>query len=351
MKTALFLPTLLALASGAVAQDFGYTARETRIPIRVERAEPVHRMEVDAASLELAIGPTRVIPGGFDSQWSEQTFGLDLKQPLADTWEVWHSTAAGFRRKDAFAGEAGDPALEQTFSLSQRGSLRWNAPTGFSLTGTAGSVISQNDAQLGFDDSVHQGVQVAWKLSAATTLRTDATYQQRYGLDKSIVHQDIYSAAVDHKLEPIPVTLRMAQVIAREDHRTAPEKSKDLLRFNASAQWQIEPRAAWNFGFETSDTAFAETVAEDFKNVYFTELKLEPTEALRVSMKTAYETGASLTAETPDLPVETDAVTFTLGLRLALTPHFGAGVSIRHRVEDRSASAPTYLSLFGSAYF
>jgi hypothetical protein len=356
MKSATIAMAVFALTLSAGAQDLAISSTEEKIPIQVERAVPVHRIELDNASLELEIDPTR-ISGSIDrdSQWAEQKFGLRFTQPLTDTWTLEHSVSAGFLRRDPFLTEVGNPALENKFSFSQQGLLCWRGPTGLSLSGRVGSLSTQSNAQPGFADSFNQGIQVAWKLSAATTVRVDAGLVQRCGLDSAIVHQDLYSLAIDHRLDAIPVSLHVAQTAAQEDHRDSAERSNDLQRFTASATWQLEPGATWALGVEASQRDFAEGPAEEFSNAYFTELKLDPGEALRVSMKASYVSSETIAVETPDLLSGTKAVTLTLGLNIKLSSFFGAGFSIRHRIDalgdEVSSSEPTYFSFSGSAYF
>jgi len=265
-------------------------------------------------------------------------FGWHL--PLFSMFTIGYDTGVNAFRQDQTIWDDEEATSEVTTALINKGSLAVQSGSNISLTGYVQAQRSFADGQPGFTDATKYGTDMAWApVKDVTTVKVDASTQQTYNFDHSFLDEDLYTTSLDQKLPWFPLTLHTAGSVTNDTAPLLAADDKDNVIVDASLLWKIVPSTAASAGVQRQDTTIPASVQLANTNLYFTQLSLQTSHTVTVTVRAAHEQ-TDTTAASQFLSTSAD-VLLTLGLTWNLGDRFNLGAGLNYRTLQSATPAPS----------
>jgi len=259
--------------------------------------------------------------------------------PVFSLFSVGYDTGVNAFRQDQTIWDDEEATSEVTTALINKASMTVQSGSNINLTGYAQGERSLADGQPGFSDATKYGTDLAWTpVKDVTTLKVDASTQQTYNFNQSLLDEDLYTTSLDQKLPWMPLTLHTAGSVTED---TAPmlaaDDHNDVIA-DASLLWKIVTSASCAIGAQRQDATTPATVQLADTDTYFTQVYLQTTKTLSVTAGAAREQ-TDATASGQFLSASSD-VMLNLGLTWNLGDRFNLGAGLSYRALESATPSP-----------
>ncbi len=262
--------------------------------------------------------------------------------PIFSMFTIGYDTGVNAFRQDQTIWDDEEATSQVTTAFISKPSVEIQAGPALKWSNYVQGQRSFTDGVPGYADSTKYGTEAAWTpVKDVTTVKVDASTQQTYNFNGSILDENLYTASVDQKLPYIPVTLHTGGSITDDSAPSAllAADDKNNTVVDASLLWKIVASTSATVGVQRQDTAIPVSVTLQNDNVYFTQLSVQASQAWTVTMRAAHEL-KNATAAGQFLSAGSDDV-LSLGLTLKLGDRFNAGAGVDYRVLQSQTPAPT----------
>jgi hypothetical protein len=289
-----------------------------------------------------------------DSADQNVDFGWHL--PIFNLLTIGYDTDVNSFRQDQTIWDDEEATSLVTTSVANKASLQLQTGPTLKLSGFVQEQQSLTGGDPGYDDATKYGSEAAWTpVKDVTTLKVQASTQETYKFNGSILDENLYTASLDQKVPCIPVTLHTAGSLTDDSAPLFSGSNKDNTIIDASLLWKIVPSTACSLGVQRQDTAMPATMTLQNTSVYFTQLAVQTSRSWTVTMRAAHEQTDS-TADGQFLSTASDVV-LSLGLTWKLGDRFNAGAGVDYRVlpsqspASAQSPAPATVSLSAGGNF
>jgi hypothetical protein len=264
-------------------------------------------------------------------------FGWHL--PIFSLFTIGYDAAVNSFRQDQTIWDDEEATSQITSSLINKASLQVQTTPALKWTGYVQAQRSLTDGQPGYSDATKYGGEAAWTpVKDVTTVKVDASTQETYNFDHSILDENLYTTSLDQKLPYIPVTLHTAGSVTDDTAPLVAANDKNNTIENASLLWKVVPSTSLTGGLQRQDTTIPATITLQNTNTYFTQVSLQASRSWTVTAGAAYDQKASTQAGQFLSSGHDDTLSF--GLTWKLGDRFNAGAGINYRVLQSQTPAP-----------
>ena len=263
---------------------------------------------------------------------------VGLRVPLFSMFSVGYDTAVNAFRQDQTIWDDDEATSQVTTSFSAKPSLQLKNGDKLTWTGYVQEQRSLTDSQPGYSDATKYGTEAAWTpVKDVTTVKVQASTQEITNFNKSILDENLYTASLDQKLPYIPFTLHTAGSATDDTAPLLAASDKDNTIVDASLLWKIVPSTSLSGGVQRQQTAIPATLTLQNTNTFFTQVSLQPAQALTLTMRAARELTSATQAG--DFLSNGSDVLLSFGLTWTLGDRFNAGAGLNYRVLQSQAPA------------
>jgi len=271
-----------------------------------------------------------------DSANENVDFGYHL--PLFSMFGIGYDTAVNAFRQDQAIWDDEEATSQITTAVVNKGSVDVQAGPKLKWTSYVQGQRSLTDGQPGYSDATKYGTEAAWSpVKDVTTVKVQASTQETYNFDHSILDENLYTTSLDQKLPYIPFTLHTAGSVTDDTAPLLAASDKDNTIVDASLLWKIVPSTSLSGGVQRQDATIPASMTLQNTNVYFTQVTLQTSQAVTLTMRAAHEQRDSTEAG-QFLPGSSD-VLLSFGLTWTLGDRFNAGAGLNYRVLQSQAPA------------
>ena len=272
-----------------------------------------------------------------DSANENVDFGYHL--PFFTVFTVGYDTMVNSFRQDQTIWDDEEATSQVTTAIVNKGSVKVQTGPKLQWTGYVQDQRSLTDGQPGFSDATKYGTEAAWTpIKDVTTVKAQASTQQTYNFDHTILDENLYTGSLDQKLPYIPFTLHTAYSVTDDTAPLLTANDKDNTIIDASLLWKIVPSTSVSGGLQRQNTSIPASLTLQDTNVYFTQVSVQPAKAWTVTMRAAHEDRGESAAGV-SLPNGSDVI-LSFGLTWSLGERFNAGAGFNYRVMESATPAP-----------
>lgn len=328
---------LLALRLSA-AVDPDLTPQQADIPFLTGTAPPDDSGYFQANLNPLVVQRTLNAYGGLaDSADEDVDFGWRI--PFTNNLSFGYDTGLNAFRQDQTIWDYDEATSEVSTAFMSKPSIEIQSGTNLTWTDFVQSQRSYTDNVPGYTDSTQYGTEAAWTpIKDTTTLKADASAQQTYNFNGSILDQDLYGGSIDQKIPWVPFTLHTAGALADDTSPTPLLSASNSTTIDASVLWKVAPSTSWTTGIQRQDATIpASDILQD-TDTYFTQLSVQTLQSWNVSMGIAHDqriatqAGQFLSNGSDDI--------LSLGVLWKIGDRFNAGAGLDYRVLQSQTPAP-----------
>jgi hypothetical protein len=259
--------------------------------------------------------------------------------PIFSMFSIGYDTGVNAFRQDATIWDDEEATSVVTTALINKGSMTVQSGSNVSLTGYVQAQRSLTDGQPGFSDATKYGTDVAWApYKDVTTVKVDASTQETLNFDHSILDEDLYTTSLDQKLPWMPLTLHTAGSVTDDTAPLLAADDKNDVIIDASLLWKVMPSTQCSVGAQRQDSTIPASVQLADTDTYFTQLSLQTSHTVTVTMRAAHEQ-TDATEAGAFLSTSSD-VLLTLGLTWNLGDRFNLGAGLNYRTLQSATPAP-----------
>jgi hypothetical protein len=259
--------------------------------------------------------------------------------PIFSMFSIGYDTGVNAFRQDQTIWDDEEATSEVTTALINKGSMTVQSGSNVSLTGYAQEQQSMANGQPGFSDATKYGTDVAWTpVKDVTTVKVDASTQETYSFNHSILDEDLYTTSVNQKLPWMPLTLHTAGSITDDTAPILPADDKNNTIVDASLLWKIMPAASCTVGTQRQDTTIPASVQLANTDTYFTQVSLQTTKTLTVTAGAARD--QTYATEAGQFLSNSSDVMLNLGLTWNLGDRFNLGAGLSYRALQSATPTP-----------
>jgi hypothetical protein len=260
--------------------------------------------------------------------------------PIFSMFSIGYDTGVNAFRQDQTIWDDEEATSQASSALINKGSLAVQSGSNISLTGYVQAQRSYADGAPGASDASKYGADLAWApVKDVTTVKVDASKQRTYDFNHSLLTEDLYTTSLDQKLPWFPLTLHTAGSVTDDTSPLLAADDKNNVIIDASLLWKIVPVATCTTGVQRQDTTIPASVQLANTDTYFTQLSLQTTKEVTLTMRAAHEQ-TSATSAGQFLSNESD-VLLTLGVTWNLGDRFNLGAGLNYRTLQSATPAPT----------
>jgi hypothetical protein len=264
-----------------------------------------------------------------DSADESVDFGWRL--PLFSGLSIGYDYGVNSFRQDQTIWDDEEATSLVTSALFNKAGLEIQAGPPLKWTNYVQGQRSLTDGQTGFSDATKYGTEAAWTpVKDVTTLKVQASTQETYNFDRSILDENLYTTSLDQKLPYIPFTLHTAGSVTDDTAPLLAANDKNNTIVDGSLLWKIDPGTSLSGGVQRQDTSIPASMTLQNTNVYFTQVTLQPAQAWTVTMRAAHEQRAA--TEAGQFLSNGSDVLLSFGLTWSLGDRFNAGAGLNYRV-------------------
>jgi hypothetical protein len=334
------LLTLLSLDAAAADPDaISGPVRDIPILTATDAASnAADHFQVNVNPLTVQRAPS---PDGALADSYNENVDAGWHMPFFSMFTIGYDTGVNAFRQDQTIWDDEEATSQITTALYEKPSLEIQAGPALKWTGYVQGQRSFTGGQPGYADATKYGTEAAWTpVKDVTSLKVDASTQQTYNFNGSILDENIYTGALDQKLPYVPVTLHTAGSIT-DDTAPAPllaAGDKNNTVVDASLLWKIVASTSATVGVQRQDTAIPVSVTLQNADSYFTQLSVQASQSWTVTMgaardlKSATAAGQFLSAGSSDV--------LSVGLNWKIGDRFNAGAGVDYRVLQSQTPAP-----------
>jgi hypothetical protein len=259
--------------------------------------------------------------------------------PIFSMFSIGYDTGVNAFRQDATIWDDEEATSTVTTALINKGSMTVQSGSNVNLTGYVQGQRSLTDGQPGFSDATKYGTDVAWTpVKDVTTVRVDASTQETVNFDRSLMDEDLYTTSLDQKLPWMPLTLHTAGSVTDDTAPLLAAEDKNDVIIDASLLWKIMPSTSYSIGAQRQDTTIPASVQLANTDTYFTQVSLQTSKTVLVTMRAAHEQ-TEATEAGAFLSTNSD-VLLTLGVTWNLGERFNLGAGLNYRTLQSATPAP-----------
>lgn len=328
MKRAPLCFLFAMVACGLRAEDLSAVLHKVEVPVKKAPSETL--LSAEDGRVELIVDPVkqnRQFEAGTES--AEQQVRVASQYRLTEAWLLTHETGGGIQQTDPLPPSAEGPVLQQQVTAFHRAGLSWRMAKALTVSGGARTGMTVKQGEAGQSQATRYEMSATLKPSEQTNVSAGYARQQTFGFDESMVMQDVYSAALGHKMSWVPVTLRSAASYAVEEGGAA----RDTVAREVSAVWAAGPGVELGAGLDARAIGMPDGEGDVESFAYFTQVTLQPATGLKLNARAVFS------EQTTTAPVETtrERLTLQVGASVRLQKSLEAGVTVKSPIVD---SAP-----------
>jgi len=287
-----------------------------------------------------------------DSADEHVNFGWHL--PVFSMFTIGYDTGVNAFRQDQTIFDDEEATSQVTTALINKASVEMQTGPNLKWTNYVQGQRSFTDGQPGYSDATKYGTEAAWTpVKDVTTVKVQASTQETYNLNNSILDENLYTASLDQKLPYVPLTLHTAGSATDDSAPMLSGSDKDSTILDASLLWKIVPNTSCSAGVQRQETTIPASITLENTNVYFTQLSVQAAQSWTVTMRAAHEQKNAATAG-QFLSAGSDVV-LSLGLTWKLGDRFNAGAGMDYRFLQSPVAAqspvPATVSLSAGGNF
>jgi hypothetical protein len=273
-----------------------------------------------------------------DSADESVDFGWQL--PIFSMVTIGYDTGVNAFRQDQTIWDDEEATSVVTTALTNKGSIIIQTGPQMKWTPYIQYQQSMTDGQPGWSDATKYGADASWNpVKDVTTVGVDASTQQAYNFNQSILDTKIYTASIDQKLPWIPFTLHTAGTLT--DDQGTPELAvtdSNSTIIDASLLWKIVPSTAATVGVQGQQTTMPASVQLANTGVYFGQISLQAAQPLIVTFRAAHE--QTDTTQAGQFFSASSDVLLTFGLTFNLGDRFNLGAGVNYRTLQSQSPTP-----------
>ena len=264
-------------------------------------------------------------------------FGWHL--PIFSLFTIGYDTGVNAFRQDQTIWDDDEATSQVTSALINKVSIEADAGPALKWTNYVQGQRGMTDGQTGYTDATKYGTQAAWTpVKDVTTVKVDASTQETYNFNQSILDEDLTTASLDQKLPYIPVTLHTGASLIEDTSPLLSAGDKNNTVIDASLLWKIVATTAYSIGVQRQDTTLPAAGQLSNSDIYFTQIALQPAQAWSVTARAARELREA--SESGQFLSNGSDVLLSLGMTWKLNDHFNAGAGLNYRLLQSSTPAP-----------
>jgi hypothetical protein len=308
----------------------GISAPEQNIPIYTgtDAADANSHFHVTIDPLITARAPNAY---GVLAESDDEHFDAGYTLPIFSAVSLGYDTGINAFRQDQTIWDDDEATSQVTTSLINRGSIQIQTGPQLKWTDYIQGQTSATDGQPGYSDATKYGTDVAWTPNKdATKVSVDASTQQTYNFNHSILDEDLCTTALDQKVPWVPFTLHTAGSVTGDSSPTIALDDKDTTVVNASLLWNVAPSTSLTGGVQRQDVTIPASVQLANTDTYFTQVSVQAAQAVTFIMRAAHDQ-TNATSAGQFLSTNSD-VLLTVGVNWNLGDRFNAGAGVNYRV-------------------
>jgi hypothetical protein len=275
---------------------------------------------------------------------------------LSKAFSIGYDEGVNAFRQDQTIWDDDEATSNVTSALINKGSLTMKSGSNISVTGYAQEQETMSDDTTGYGTGTKYGGDVSWApYKDVTTVKVDASTAQTYNFDHSLMDEDLYTGSLDQKLPWMPLTLHTAGSITQDDYPVLEANDKANTIEDVSLLWKAVESTSLSGGVQRQQSAVPASVQLANTDVYFTQVSLQTTQTVAVTVRAAREQ-TDTTQNGAFLSSGSDLL-LTFGLNWYLGDRFNLGAGVNYRTLENSTSAqpvngpPASVSISAGGHF
>jgi len=272
-----------------------------------------------------------------DSADEDVDFGWHL--PFLSLFTIGYDTGINAFRQDQTIWDDEEATSIVTTALINKGSVAVQSGSSINVTPYVQEQRSFTSGLPGYTDATKYGADAAWTpVKDVTTVKVDASAQQTYNFNHSFLDEDLYTTSLDQKLPWLPLTLHTAGSLTQDTDPLLAANDKNDAIIDASLLWKIIPSTSASTGLQRQKADTPASVQLANTDVYFTQLSLQTSHTVIVTVRAAHEQ-TDTTQAGQFLSTNSD-VLLTLGVTWDLGDSFNLGAGLNYRTFDSATPSP-----------